>query len=418
MIMPMKRVLITAVAALLLPVLAEAGQRDSTGYRIIAYPLVGHSSDLGFQYGMNATLYGHHPGTPKDRDTKYYFEVSRYSKGQLTFKSMYDSFTLIPGIHLTAVLAYQTSPLYRFYGFNGSVTPYDRSLDKKNGMAYYSMDRKLVRAAATVQGDITEHLSWGGGANFLSYSIGQIDEKYGYDTQKSIYNEYVGSGLVRAEEADGGHRLECHAGLAYDSRDYTSVPSRGIWAELFVTGSPDIFGDGFSYTKLSARFRHYVSMGARVTFAYSLAYQGIMTGSQPFYMIQNINSLTIKKSINEGLGNKSTLRGTVYNRLLGDGYAWANFELRTRVLDFDLFRHSFSVIAYPFMDVGAITDPFRLDGDRGGREYRKATQLHESLGAGVKLMADRGMLLSVEVARPLNPDDGRFGFTFGSKFIF
>lgn len=400
---------------------AAAEQKVKTGFNFAPYPIVGYSTDLGFQYGLNGTLYDYGDGSSfPDYKHKFNFEVSRYSRGQNTLKATYDSDFLIPGIRVSAALAYQANPMYRFYGFNGSVTPYDRTLDRHDGVAYYSIDRQIVRAVTTLQGRITDNLLWAAGLNFLSYKIGLVDERFGYKPESSLYNSYITTGVIRPEEANGGNRLEFNTGLVYDSRNALSVPSKGIWSELYITGSPDLFGDGFKYAKLCARFRHYVSIldDDRMTFAYHVAYQGLIAGDEPFYVIQNINSLIIKKTINEGLGNKNTIRGTLYNRFLGDSYAWANFEMRMKLFSFDAARQSFYIGINPFFDMGAITRPFRLGAARGTELYREATKLHESVGCGIKLVMNRNFVMSVEAAHPLNPDDGHFGVNFGSNFIF
>lgn len=417
----MKRLYLVITALVLFSASVYAEEKIKTGLNFAPYPVIGFSTDLGFQYGINGTLYDYGDGsTFPDYRHKFNFEVSRYSRGQNTLKATYNSDFFIPGIRVSAALAYQANPLYRFYGFNGSVTHYDKSLDKKDGVAYYSIDRRIIRAVTTFQGTITNDLQWAAGVNFLSYRINKVRDKYDYDPERSIYCDYLRSGVIRPEEANGGERMEFNVGLVYDSRNALSVPSKGIWAELYLTGSPDVFGDGFKYSKLSARFRHYVGIvdDDRLTFAYHIAYQGLLSGSQPFYIIQNINSLIIKKTINEGLGNKNTIRGTLYNRFLGDNYAWANFELRVKLFSFNAFRQSFYIATNPFFDLGAITRPFRLDAARGSQLYKEATKLHESLGMGIKLVMNRNFVMSVEGARPLNPEDGHFGVNFGSNFIF
>ena len=410
-----------AIAILLISLALSAQDKVKHGFNSVPYPVIGFSDDLGIQYGINYTLFDYGDGSifPNYRH-KAVMEVSRYTKGQTTVKLTYQSGYLIPGIRVSTALAYTLNPMYHFYGFNGSATPVNRSLDRKEGMAYYDFDRRFIRAVANFLGPITEGLEWAAGVNFLSYRIRTLNPKYKYDTQNSLYQHYVDTGMIRQDEAGGGNVLEFNAGLVYDTRNATSIPSKGIWSELYLTYAPDVFRTGYSYTRLSAHFRHYIGIvdNDRLTFAYHLAYQNIIGGDPPFYVLQNITSLIVNKTVNEGLGNKNTIRGTLYNRFIGKGYVWGNFETRVKLFSFNLRNQAFYIASNPFFDCGAIVSPFRLDAPKGSEVWKQATKFHGSYGAGLKLVMNRNFVMSVEVARPLNRDDGRFGLIMGSNYLF
>lgn len=403
----------------------SAQDKIKHGFNSVPYPVIGYNDDLGIQYGVNYTLFDYGDGSifPNYRH-KAVMEYSRYTRGQSSLKLTYQSAYLIPGIRFSAAVAYNMNPMYHFYGFNGSATPVNRALDRKDGVAYYDIDRKFIRAVATFQGGIIDGLDWAAGVNFLSYRIGTINQKFGYDPNNSLYNRYIEAGVIRQDEASGGNVLEFNAGLVYDTRNATSIPSRGIWSELYVTESPDVFGTGYRYTRLSAHFRHYVGIldNDRLTFAYHLAYQGIIGGNPPFYILQNITSLVVNKTVNEGLGNKNTIRGTLYNRFIGKGYVWGNFETRIKLFSFIAHNQAFYFAANPFFDCGAIVSPYRLDEvtrmQEGSGTYKDATRFHGSYGVGLKLVMNRNFVMSVEVARPLARDDGHFGLIMGSNYLF
>ena len=412
----------TVVTALLiLAAAASAQDKVKHGFNSVPYPVIGYNDDLGIQYGVNYTLFDYGDGSifPNYRH-KAVMEFSRYTRGQTGVKLTYQSAYLIPGIRFSAALAYNMNPMYHFYGFNGSATPVNRSMDRKDGVAFYDIDRKFVRAVATFQGSILDGLDWAAGVNYLSYRIGTLNPKYGYDPQNSLYSRYVESGVIAPDEAGGGRVLEFNAGLVYDTRNATSIPSHGVWSELYLTRAPDVFGTGHSYTRLSAHFRHYIGIldNDRLTFAYHLAYQGIISGNPPFYILQNITSLVVNKTVNEGLGNRNTIRGTLYNRFIGKAYTWANFETRIKLFSFIAKNQAFYIAANPFFDCGAIVSPYKLDAAKGSALYRDATKLHGSYGAGLKLVMNRNFVMSVEVARPIYADDGRFGLIMGSNYLF
>ncbi|MCD4769041.1 MAG: hypothetical protein K8R35_02595, partial [Bacteroidales bacterium] len=99
-----------------------------TGWNLGALPAVSYNTDLGFQYGafMNLYHYGDGANYPAYNHSLY-FEVSRYTKGSSTYRFMYDSDVLIPGISLTTDLSYLTDAAFDFYGFNGYKAVYNES---------------------------------------------------------------------------------------------------------------------------------------------------------------------------------------------------------------------------------------------------------------------------------------------------
>ena len=201
---------------------------------------------------------------------------------------------------------------------------------------------------------------------------------------------------------------------------------------------PDVFGDGYKYLKLCAHFRQYLPVMSdnRMTFAYHLAYQGTVGGRVPFYMQSNITTLYLRQINSEGLGSINTVRGTLYNRMIGDSYAWANFEMRIKLLSFDFINQSWYLAANPFFDLGAIVKPYRLDeypsvavfpgasfpvpkSFTGPVNEKDATKLHESVGAGLKLVMNQNFIVGCEVAKALDPDDNPgLGINIGLNYIF
>ena len=250
-------------------------------------------------------------------------------------------------------------------------------------------------------------------------------------------------GVIKESEAKGGSRLEIKAGLVYDSRDFETAPNKGLWAELYVNGSPDVFGDGFNYLKLNAHFRHYVSIpfGFKVgdpVFAYHLAYQGSLAGETPFYIQQNISALVLKQMMSEGLGSSNTIRGTHANRLIGDGYLWGNFELRIKFVDFRLLKQNFYIAANPFFDCGMIVQPYRVremsalpeiqalavaagHKPENTQKYIRnmASQFISTGGFGLKLAWNQNFIASAEIAHNFNKGIGDpFWISLGTNYCF
>ena len=437
----MKRT-IAIITSLLVTVSAFcAGDKDEkvkTGWNFGFVPAVSYNSDLGFQYGINADIYNYGDGSIFPRyKHKFSTEVSRYTKGMTRLHLFYDSKYLIPGIRVTAAATYMNNPMFSFYGFNGAAEPYQEvwNANKDEGVAFYNFQRNMLRVLADFQGEIAPGLNWAAGLSYWNFDIDDID-KEPYSPALTLYHVYKNENLIRQDEAEGGNRVEMKAGLVYDTRDLDSAPSHGIWAELYLNGSPDVFGDGYKYLKLCAHFRQYLPIISdnRMTFAYHLAYQGTVAGEVPFYMQSNITTLYLRQILSEGLGSINTVRGTLYNRMIGDSYAWANFELRLKLFSFNLINQSWYLAMNPFFDMGAIVKPYRMDEfEAYAQRYiyvdpmkprpedlqKAATKLHESAGAGLKLVMNQNFIVGCEVAKPLDPDDNPgLGVNIGLNYIF
>lgn len=442
----MKRLIITLaalVAATSTLFAATDGEtKIKTGWNFGFVPAVSYNSDLGLQYGINADIYNYGDGSTFPRyKHKFSTEISHYTKGMTRLHVFYDSKYLIPGIRVTAAATYMNNPMFSFYGFNGSAQPYmqDWNANKEDNIAYYNFQRNMFRFLADFQGEIVPNLNWAAGVSFWNFDISDIN-KEDYASWNTLYKDYLYRGIIKEDEANGGSRFEMKAGLVYDTRDLDSAPSKGIWAEAYVNASPDLFGDGYKYAKLSAHFRQYIPIMSdnRMTFAYHLAYQGTIAGEVPFYMQSNITTLYLRQILSEGLGSINTVRGTLYNRMIGDGYAWGNFEMRIKLFSFNLINQSWYVATNPFFDLGAIVQPYRLDEMaankskydetvnmplpnhiQGKTDKNEVTKLHYSAGAGLKLVMNQNFIVSAEVAKALDPDDNPgLGVNIGLNYIF
>ena len=353
-----------------------------TGWSFGLLPTATYSVDNGFQAGAFGDVYYYGDGsTYPDPLHKISWEASYFTHShRMRLYLAYDSKYLIPNMRVNASLTYVDDPLYSFWGFNGpfSIQDYDiwfnrnyLTLAGKN-VNYYGMSRKMLRGLANVQGRIVEHLNWAAGVNFWKWDLGDMrdngvktgtgDAKSYYDTDLTLYKRYQKLGAISADEADGGMALELNAGVVYDTRDIEAAPNRGIWAEAYLNGNVL----DHRYLKACVYFRNYIDIPIHIkagdpVFAYRLAWQQTIAGETPFYMIQNVPLLVQRNMISEGFGSSNTIRGLRENRILAEGLAWANTELRVKLVNFKLFNQYFYIAVNPFFDAGYITKLYRDD---------------------------------------------------------
>jgi outer membrane protein assembly factor BamA len=177
----------------------------------------------------------------------------------------------------------------------------------------------------------------------------------------------------------------------------------------------------------NASFRHFVPVYKdKITFAYRLATQLDVAGNAPFYLNNYYNNLFIQRVLYEGLGGGNTNRGILRNRIASKGYAFANAEFRFQICKFDIGKEHFFIGLNPFVDMGLVLQPYRLDKinildniakndpdfdlenlpdyivfDESKNVYRP----HFSGGLGLKVMMNDNFVLSVDWAVPFDKRD-------------
>ena len=456
----MKKLLATIIIAALAAGMAfSAGAQEKemkTGWSFGVLPTATYSVDNGFQAGAFGDVYYYGDGnTYPDPLHKISWEGSYFTKShRMRFYLAYDSKYLIPGMRVNASATYVNDPLYSFWGFNGpaafdsgvtkSFTSVDyplwgnRSFDPN--INYYGMSRQMIRVLANFQGRVTDHLNWAAGVNFWHWTLGDMRDpavdankdgnKTNYDHTLTLFNRYKALGAIKDGEANGGMSMEVNAGFVFDTRDIEAAPNRGIWAEAYLNGAPysgnPSTGYYSPYLKACVYFRHYIDIPIHIpagdpVFAYRLAWQQTIAGETPFYMIQNNPLLVQRNMISEGFGSSNTIRGLRENRILAEGMAWANTELRIKIVNFKLFNQYFYIATNPFFDAGIITKPYRADvlnkimddpalntinGYTGGDKIYDPSKLKEiiySAGLGLKIAMNQNFIVSAEFAKCFTP---------------
>ena len=415
-------------------------EKIKKGLNHVPLPVVGYDADMGFQYGAlySLSLYGDGSKNP-DYLHKFYFEVSRFTKGSGVNQFFYDSKYLIPGmIRLTFDLSYLTENALDFYGFNGYQSSYwssvtDDESDDYISRVYYKHERKLLRINADLQGPVIgQKLRWLAGISFFDTKTGTVDvERINKGKKESkqlpdttlLYDEYTERGILSEDERDGGNSTCFKLGLIYDTRDNEYAPNRGIWSEIILITAPDFLGTD-SYTKLAVMHRQFFPLvHEKLVFGYRLAYQGFLSKDPPFYMLPYIFtsfSLTTKP---DGLGGAQNLRGVLRNRAVGDGMAFGNIELRWIFFRSRLFKMPFYLGLTGFFDGGMVVQEREVDREKFGdlQEFffdESNDHLHLGTGLGLRISLGEDFILTVDYGFALDKRDGTSGLYIGVANIF
>ena len=106
--------------------------------------------------------------------------------------------------------------------------------------------------------------------------------------------------------------------------------------------------------------------------------------------------------------------------MLGEGYAWANLELRATVVKFDLWNQHVAFVLMPFMDLASITTPFREDEQKAlpGLWQDIKLPVAASAGLGVKLHVNTNFILSVDVGQGFHQQLSNLTVGMASTYMF
>lgn len=420
----MKRFL-TVLLCLLPAVLLRAQEEPApkTGWAFSPLPDVSYDSDQGVKLGAFANIFYYGDGSVYPNFLHHVAVAGAWaSKGSWYLHGMFDSSSLIPGVRFTASLTYRDVSANNFYGFNGIASPYDKELDmnRLTRTAYYSNHRRMIRGAAVFQREGKNRLNWMGGAVFRHIRL-QDCTLENYDSGNSLYMAYRSAGLIRPDEAAGGASLELKGGVTYDSRDVELFPGKGIYGELYLNGNLDLSHGKYHYAQLVGHFRHFVPIVKdRLVFAYHLGLQHQFLGEMPFYNLTELSTLQYQYEEFEGLGSRYSVRGFRYNRIAAAGLAWSNIELRATVANFTLFKQRVSLVLMPFVDLAAITRPFRLDEQRAlpGFYQPNRVPIMVSGGVGGKIHINANTILGVDFGKALDPQLSDFTISMASTYVF
>lgn len=419
-------------------------EKVKTGYSLGGVPALAYDSDLGFLYGIILNVYNYGDGSNyPNYNQSLYLEWSRTTKGSGKNIIEYDARNIFPNTRLKAEASYLTEQALDFYGFNGYNSYLgnhfiDKESDYYISRLYYKHDRKLLRLGANFEGKLKgDKLRWLGGANFYNMKIGSIDlEKLnkGKDETEmlpdtvSLYDKYVAWNVIPEDQKDGGHTTLLNFGVVYDTRDIESSPGKGMWSEAIIQAAPGFLGNNYAYTRLMLTHRQYFTLiKKKLVFAYRLSAQTKLTGEMPFYMLP---FYTRSNSVKDGLGGSKTLRGILRNRVVGDGVALANLELRWTFLRTVIANQNFSITLSGFVDAGQVIMPYEFDksGVTAGYGFTKEQNLlmldynpekpHFSYGGGLHFALNTNFIVAVDYGLAGNPQDGKTGLYIALNYIF
>ena len=408
----------------------QAEQQIKQGFGFGALPAISYDSDLGFQYGalVNLYLYGDGSHFPK-YDHSIYMELSTYTKGTSIARFRYDSEQLIPTVRTTVDISYVTDQMSDFYGFNGYQSVYDPAQVTNSNNLFYKYEKDMFRAKADFQGTFGDSkIGWEAGYTFYHFKLDTVNNtRLGITkTGETLFEKYKDWGLINPAEAAGGSINYFKIGLKYDSRDQLACPMKGIFTEAVIQTAPKFVNGTFPHTKLAIIHRQYFTLLKDLSFAYRLDYQMSLGDNHvPFYAQPLLITSYLIAATNQGLGGKSSMRGILRNRVIGDNVGFGNFEFRYKFLRFKMFSQNFYIGTNVFFDTGIILKPIDInfanvsasDKSTYFNDYSSG-KFHSSAGTGLKIGWNENFVISADFGKAFDKQDGNTGFYLGLNYLF
>jgi len=418
-------------------------EKKKKGWTWAGLPVLAYDADMGLQLGVLGQVFYYGDGTtyPEYKHT-IYAECSWFTKGSAVYQLFYDSKYLIPGkIRVTADLDYLTERALDFYGFNGAETNYIASVTEKGSDDYlsrvfYKQERRMLRIMADFQGPIIgQRLRWLAGINILGINTGTVDverinkgkkEENKLPDTALLFDHYVDYGLIRPQEKDGGTTIYLKTGFVYDTRDNEASPNKGLWSEIMLLSAPTFLGNNpYAFVKLAITHRQYISLvKKRLVAAYQLSYQGTIGGTTPYYILPYIYSSYSLTTKPDGLGGARTIRGVLRNRIVGDGVAFGNVELRWKFFRSVVLKQNLYLGLTAFLDGGMVVQDHKIyintvpEDQQSFYFNESADRLHLATGLGLRIAINDNFIISVDYGFAMNKQDGTSGLYIGIGNIF
>ncbi len=386
-----------------------------------------YNTDKGLQYGALANFYYYGRGTLyPDYLFNLYLQCSQTTKKGYVNYFFFDSGHLLPkGLRLTLDMSLVKMGYQHFYGYNGYNALYNKDYTDPSkplfiSRHYYFFEERSKTISIDIKGNFpVPHFRWDLGLGY--YVLSNLPFQNRLLTvykQPTLFEKYIDQGIIPQDQKKGGNTFFLKTGLVYDTRDNETIPTKGIWVEGVYINAPLFLFNKLAYSQVSFIFHQYLPFNSKLVFAYRLAYQTKLSGNIPFYMLPELAS-TYRSQ--EALGGSKTIRGILNRRLLGNGFALANFEFRYTPIHIVLLNRNLGIGFNIFEDMGIITDKYKVDKLLDGHTFDyKAGQekLHFAAGAGLRFILNHNFIVALDYGRALDKRDGTKSLYIGLDYLF
>jgi outer membrane protein assembly factor BamA len=203
-----------------------------------------------------------------------------------------------------------------------------------------------------------------------------------------------------------------------------------MWTVLQLQYAPSFLSNtDYGYGRIILTHRQYFTLIPEwMNLAYRLSYQGKIGGEMPFYMMPFIFQSAPRLTV-DGVGGAKTVRGVRRNRIVGDGFAFGNIELRGKIFKTSLLNQNFYVALSAFADAGMVTQKYKFDSsgvpailpddlpdqilDLNAKEVP-----HFGFGGGIHIAMNQNFIVTLDFGIAAKKADGDTGIYINVDYLF
>jgi outer membrane protein assembly factor BamA len=396
------------------------------GWDYDVVPSFAYNPDRGVQYGALGSIYYYGDGSkyPDYLDNLYLLFFLTTRKGYATH-IFFDSKHLFNGkIRFIMDMSFRRNQYEQFYGANGYNSDYQKDYEdpSKKGFIsrqYYTVDKACNAILINVQGKFPlPHLGWNLGVGHYKARYRPYLNNGTVKNDLTLFEKYISNEVIPPSQKNGGVTTYLKAGIIFDSRDDESIPTRGIWFEGIYCNAPGFLQNKLPYSQATLTYRQYFSLNPKLVFAYRLAYQTLINGQMPYYMLPYLLSTYWTT---EALGGVKSIRGVHNQRLQGNGYTLANFEFRYFLLNTILLKKNLGIALNAFTDMGTVSNEYKISPalNYANFDYMPNNEkIHYGVGGGIRLILNHNFIGAFDCGQPLNKQDGKTAFYIDFDYLF
>jgi len=113
------------------------------------------------------------------------------------------------------------------------------------------------------------------------------------------------------------------------------------------------------------------------------------------------------------------VRGILLNRLVGEDFAYGNFEFRWKFLRTVIKNQNLYLALNPFLDLGMVTKDYNFDKSKIPlTEISDNETLHLGYGMGLKVVLNQNFVVSVDYGLANSQNDGKSGLYITIGFLY
>lgn len=275
-----------------------SSQSDSTREgSLMILPAFGYAQETGAEYGL-ASTYDFYTNKQNhlSRTSNVTFMATLTTKKQKNIKLNTDIWTYDNTYHILSELRYRDWP-FNFYGLGNSTLYADED----------HLGQKLIRVKLDIERKVSKSIYVGLNTMYEHFRISDIE------TGGALENpDIIGK--------NGGQYLAIGTSVLYDTRDFTTYSSRGLFVRAKYAYAPNFWkADNFTGGLAEMDSRFFYSPLPNLTLATQALYRGTIGQQAPFYVYRD-------------MGGDMSMRGYYLGKYKDKNYATAQTEVRYRVM--------------------------------------------------------------------------------------